>query len=185
MQVKQLIPTSALLNTSAKMPANVIQPLAKESPEVFISYQWGKQKEIINLYNKLTDMGLTCWLDIYQMGGGDSLYDKIDKGIRNCCVVISCVTTKYGLSANCRKEIALSDSLSKPIIPILLEENMKYPPEGPMAPTLSVIKYIDFTDASNQKNWDGDPFLELVDRMKLHLSNDTVTRVTSKACIIS
>jgi hypothetical protein len=185
MQVKQLIPTSALLNTSAKMPANVTQPLAKESPEVFISYQWGKQKEIINLYNKLTDMGLTCWLDIYQMGGGDSLYDKIDKGIRNCCVVISCVTTKYGLSANCRKELALSDSLSKPIIPILLEENMKYPPEGPMAPTLSVIKYIDFTDANNQKNWDGDPFLELVDRMKLHLSNDTVTRVTSKACIIS
>ena len=183
MQIQQLIPTSALITNSPHSLA--VQPVVKESPEVFISYQWDKQKEIIKLYTKLTDMGLSCWLDIHQMGGGDSLYDKIDKGLRNCTLVISCVTTKYGLSANCRKEIALADSLSKTIIPLLLEQNMKYPPAGPMAPTLSVIKHIDYSDPNLQAAWEGDPFLELVERMKLHLSNDTVNRVTSRACVIS
>ena len=130
-------------------------------------------------------MGLQCWLDIYEMGGGDSLYDKIDKGMRNCRLMISCVTTKYALSANCRKEIALSDSLSKPIISLLMEENMKYPPSVPMGSTLSLIKYIDFSDAREQQDWNGDPFMELVERMKVHLSNVTVKRVTNTACLIS
>lgn len=179
MQVKQLIPTSALSNQA------VASSLGGKPPEVFISYQWDKQKQIINLYKKLTGTGLTVWLDVHQMAGGDSLYDKIDRGIRNCCLVISCVTTKYGLSANCRKEIALADALSKPIIPLLLEGGMAYPPAGPMAPSLSVIECIDFTDQQRQDNWDGQPFDKLVERMQKHLPEATVRAVKSKACLIS
>jgi hypothetical protein len=177
MQIKQLVPLSTSLNLDSKT-----------KPEIFISYQWDKQKDIINLYTILTNMGLSVWLDINQMAGGDSLYEKIDSGLRNCDVVISCVTTKYGLSANCRKEIALADSLSKPIIPILLEKDMKYPPPGPMAPTLSLIKYIDFTNKYNENNmisWNGDCFNELLERMKVYLKPNTIEKVTSKACIIS
>jgi len=119
------------------------------------------------------------------MGGGDSLYDKIDRGLRNCLVVVSCVTVKYGLSANCRKEIALADSLSKPILPILLE-SMDYPPSGPMAPTLSVLKYTDFTKAINeQETWNGESFKELLERIQPHLPSDIVEKTRSKACLIS
>jgi hypothetical protein len=60
-------------------------------PEVFISYQWEKQKQIISLFEKFKSFKIKCWLDIHEMGGGDSLYEKIDNGIRNCSVVISCV----------------------------------------------------------------------------------------------
>lgn len=183
MQLKQLIPFTVnrkeILNQAPKTREDN-QP----SPEVFISYQWDKQNQIINLYEKLTGLGLTCWLDIKQMGGGDSLYDKIDRGIRNCHVVVSCVTTKYGLSANCRKEIALADSLGKPIVPLLMDRELKYPPPGPMAPTLSTIEYLDFTDEEIIK-WQGVKLNSLLERLRNHLPKTTVDKVTSRACVIS
>lgn len=74
-------------------------------PVIFLSYNWGKQKQIKHLYSRLTSMGYSCWMDIFQMGGGDSLFDKIDRGIRACRVVISCVTKDYAKSVNCRREV--------------------------------------------------------------------------------
>jgi len=77
------------------------------SPQLFISYQWDKQREIKALYSKLTSLGYSCWLDVMQMGGGDSLYDKIDRGVRGSQLILSCTTPKYALSANCRSEMCL------------------------------------------------------------------------------
>ena len=113
MQLRSLVPP--LVKTELKQIGN--------PPEVFISYQWDKQKQIIKLFNRFKSIGINCWLDIHEMGGGDSLYDKIDGGVRSCALVISCITSKYSLSANCRKEVALADSVGKPIIPILLVSN--------------------------------------------------------------
>ena len=100
-------------------------------------------------------------MDIMQMGGGDSLYDKIDKGIRNCQVVISCVTSKYSISPNCRREVSLADALKKPIIPLLLEK-MTWPPEGPMSMVLTQLLYIDFCSKGIdvQKHWESPQFDE-------------------------
>lgn len=39
------------------------------------------------------------------MGGGDKLFAKIDKGIRECKVVISCVSEKYAKSPNGNREV--------------------------------------------------------------------------------
>ena len=83
-----------------KVICHVLQNLPP--PQVFISYQWDKQPQIKALYERLTDLGYSCWLDIMQMGGGDSLYDLIDRGLRNCKVILSCVTPAYARSANCR-----------------------------------------------------------------------------------
>ncbi|CAD5114046.1 DgyrCDS3196 [Dimorphilus gyrociliatus] len=137
------------------------------SPDVFISYQWDKQPQIKRLYKKLSGLGYHCWLDIMQMGGGDSLFDKIDKGIRGCRVVISCVTPKYALSANCRREVSLSGALNKPIIPLLLD-NMKWPPEGPMSMVFTQLLYIGFHRKKDDKLWEGDEFNQLISKIDMN-----------------
>ncbi|XP_048253085.1 uncharacterized protein LOC124147002 isoform X2 [Haliotis rufescens] len=139
------------------------------SPDVFISYQWGKQKQIQLMYKRLTEMGFTVWMDIYQMGGGDSLYDKIDKGVRGAKIVLTCVTSKYSLSANCRREVSLADALKKPIVPLLLEK-MTWPPSGPMSMVFTQLLYINFAkDEAVQERWDGDTFEELLTKLDYHV----------------
>ena len=87
------------------------------------------------------------------------MYDKIDKGVRGCKVVISCVTSKYAISANCRREVSLADAVKKPIIPLLLEKTT-WPPEGPMSLVFTHLLYIDCckpnTDVQNEWN-EGQP----------------------------
>ena len=143
---------------------------ADATPLVFLSYQWGKQQQINALYHRLTSLGYSVWMDIYQMGGGDSLYDKIDRGMRGCKAVVSCVTEKYSLSANCRREVSLADALKKPIIPLLLEQ-MKWPPDGPMSMVFTELLYINmYKDESDQMTWKGVKFNELTEKLKQYLT---------------
>jgi hypothetical protein len=115
------------------------------------------------------------------MGGGDSLFDKIDRGIRGCTVVISCVTPKYALSANCRREVSLADAVKKPIIPLLLDE-MTWPPPGPMSMVYTQLLYIDMNgDPNIQEKWMGPKVDELIAQLKLHLhETDDVINMDSK-----
>ena len=107
-----------------------------------------------------------------QMGGGDSLYDKIDKGLRGCKVIISCVTSKYALSANCRREVSLADALKRPLVPLLLEETV-WPPEGPMSLVFTHLLYINCCrpDVSIQDTWSSDlpQVQELLGKLRQHL----------------
>ena len=122
------------------------------------------------------------------MGGGDSLYDKIDRGMRCCKAVISCVTQKYSLSANCRREISLADALKKPVIPVLLEQ-MKWPPDGPMSMVFTELLYIDFSESeADQLAWTCGQFDELIGKLDQYVpdrklkseSNESNTRPARK-----
>ena len=99
------------------------------------------------------------------MGGGDSLYDKIDRGMRGCKAVVSCVTQKYSLSANCRREVSLADALKKPMIPLLLEQ-IKWPPDGPMSMVFTELLYINFyRDEAVQLTWKCAEYDELISKL--------------------
>ncbi|XP_052101981.1 uncharacterized protein LOC127735735 [Mytilus californianus] len=152
----------------------------KKSPDIFISYQWGKQKQIMAFYQRLTGMGLSCWMDIYQMGGGDSLYEKIDSGVRGCKVVLTCITQKYSLSANCRREVSLADALKKPIIPLLLEK-MDWPPSGPMSMVFTQLLFINFyRDEEVQMTWTGPKLDELMEKIGEHMPMITQSEHTNE-----
>ncbi|XP_060592919.1 uncharacterized protein LOC132747533 [Ruditapes philippinarum] len=143
-----------------------------ESPLVFLSYQWGRQPQVKLLYERLVSRGYTVWMDIFQMGGGDSLYDKIDRGMRGCKVVVSCVTPKYALSANCRREISLADALKKPIIPLVLEA-MTWPPDGPMSMVFTELLFINVhRDQQIQEKWTGPKVDELMGKLKIYIPDN-------------
>ncbi|CAF3319238.1 unnamed protein product [Rotaria sp. Silwood2] len=135
-----------------------------------ISYQWDYQKYIIDLYKLLIKLNYKCWLDIFQMGGGDSLFEKIDNGIRYAKCVIACITPKYTKSINCRREMSLSDALSKPIIPLLLELTDTWPPSGPMSMIFTGKSFIDFRRSNkniqNDSIWKSKQFKKLLAQLK-------------------
>jgi hypothetical protein len=104
-------------------------------------------------------------MDIHQMGGGDSLYEKIDSGVRGCKIVLTCVTQKYSFSANCRREVSLADALKKPMVPLLLEK-IDWPPTGPMSMVFTQLLFINFyRDEEVQMKWTGPKFDELLQKI--------------------
>ncbi|CAD5126228.1 DgyrCDS14397 [Dimorphilus gyrociliatus] len=148
--------------------SNESEMLKGNSPPLFISYQWDNQKLVTTLCRSLLEKGFECWLDIAQMGGGDSLFDKIDNGVRRAKLIISCVTQKYSQSVNCKREIGLSSELGKPIVPVLLE-NIKWPPEGPMSKAFTDLKYINFSTVNDRNIGDSDEFMQLLHTIDFQL----------------
>ncbi|CAF4268347.1 unnamed protein product [Rotaria sp. Silwood2] len=145
-------------------------PMAITHPQIMISYQWDRQADIVALYQRLTRLNYHCWLDIFQMGGGDSLFEKIDAGIRNAKCVLACVTPKYTKSTNCRREMSLADALVKPIVPLLLEDTSTWPPPGPMSLVFTGKTYIDFrcsnTDVQDGDIWTSQEFDNVLRQLK-------------------
>ncbi|XP_019636297.1 PREDICTED: uncharacterized protein LOC109478932 [Branchiostoma belcheri] len=132
---------------------------------VFLSYQWDHQDRVLLLHDRLQERGYGCWMDIKQMGGGDSLYQMMDKGIREAKVIVSCVTPPYVESPNCQDEVALARTLKKPIIPVILEKTT-WPVSGPMAIPFAQLVYIDMARSQDDDLWKGPLFEELIRRIE-------------------
>ncbi|CAF3799168.1 unnamed protein product [Rotaria sp. Silwood1] len=115
------------------------------------------------------------------MGGGDSLFEKIDTGIRNAKCILACVTSNYTKSTNCRREMSLSDALGKPIVPLLLKATSTWPPSGPMALVFTGKPYIDFCQM-NVNSQTNDIYRHLKSSIKI--SFDPRTRFTVWSLVI-
>jgi hypothetical protein len=147
----------------------------KKKKQIFLSHAWGQDEEgrdnhqrTLQLAEKLKKNGYTVWIDQEQMYG--NIDKAIMEGIKNCDIVIFCLTDKYINkinnavynnipSDNCYKEWSYSLFLKKQIIPIVMEPYVKsnfLKEHGVVQMYLSNILYIDFS-----KSFDGKNFTEL------------------------
>jgi hypothetical protein len=114
------------------------------APKCFISYCWQNSHEAVSkgtmlkndslslgkydprsIKKHLEKAGYSSWLDIEQVGKGTLFKDIVD-GIRNCKVVIACVSNEYAESENCMKEYRFSANLKKPIIICIFGSSKSY-----------------------------------------------------------
>ncbi|CAH1264332.1 LRRIQ4 [Branchiostoma lanceolatum] len=136
---------------------------AEQQKAVFLSYNWDHQNKVLLLRKRLEERGYSCWLDKDQVGPGGHLLKKMDDGIREAKVVVSCVTPPYVESKNCQDEVVLAHTLQRHIIPVILEElQTTWPPPGPMSIPFAQLLYIDMTKCQDDDPWRGEKFEELV-----------------------
>lgn len=168
---------SCLEQIGRKDVADVIQTeIGPElpAPPVFISYQWDSQEAVLGLRRRMELAGFPCWMDVGQLGGGDSLYGKIYEGISKAKVVLCCLTPSYVISPTCSREASLSDVLHKPIVPVMLEPT-PWPPQGPLAIILSSLVYVDLCGIGGHggsgrlADWES-RFQEIVERVSHYIS---------------
>jgi hypothetical protein len=143
-------------------------------PPVFISYQWNSQAMVSQLKGRLEEAGYSCWMDVGQMGGGQDLYSKVDKGIRGAKVILCCMNQEYAKLDTCVGQVNLAISTGKPFIPLQMEKQT-WPPEGALGPLMSEYLFIRFFDrkATNDPNfWPDDKFTELLGQIRYYVAPD-------------
>ncbi|CAF2897940.1 unnamed protein product [Rotaria sp. Silwood2] len=146
-------------------------PLLVSHPQIIISYQWDCQKDILHLYKQLTQLGYQIWLNIFQMGDGDSLLYKYNIAIQQSLCLLVCITPKYMKSINCQREISLANTFHKPIIPLLLEETTTWPPFDLVLSIFAKTPYIDFRHSNGYDRWIGKQFVLLLAQLEQIIPN--------------
>jgi len=120
--------------------------------DVFISYQWNHQEVIRKVKNALlTDFKV--WMDNDKMVVGDNLYEAMEKGIRAAKVIVMCISGAYASSVNCKREADLAAALKIPIVPLLMSDDVVWPPIG-LGAIVGGLLYKDFRSASDPASFD-------------------------------
>ena len=105
------------------MAAKTPQMITIDNCTVFISYQWGSQAKVKEIYRALkTHAAMNPWMDIYNIKAGMNLFQSLASSIQKCDVLLACVSGKYVKSKNCEREIIYADCFNKPIIPLYIEK---------------------------------------------------------------
>jgi len=111
-----------------------------DNKQLFLSHTWkydnlnrNTHSRVKNIGDILKKFGWTTWFDEDDMKG--NIDACMVRGIKNCDCVIVCLTEKYidkinlasnntTIRDNCFKEWTYANSINKPIIPVILEEEV-------------------------------------------------------------
>ncbi|XP_076814222.1 uncharacterized protein LOC143460548 isoform X2 [Clavelina lepadiformis] len=118
------------------------RPTDDMASHVMISYQWDCQKLIVKVKDKLESTGYKVWIDLDEMGG--STLQSMAEAVEKASVILMCISQKYKDSVNCRTEAEYAYKLTKPVIPLLVEQNFK--PDGWLGAIVGAKYYLDFSN---------------------------------------
>lgn len=90
------------------------------SHDVFISFARGDRELAAYLARKLDDRGVSSWYDA-KLAAEVSTEAEVDAAIRKAGIVALLFSQECNRSDRMRRELALADSLGKPVVPFLIE----------------------------------------------------------------
>ena len=99
------------------------------TPEVFLSYNWGKELSTLKIVNPMRlrieqGAGVVCWFDVGGgMGAGQNHIQEMEEGIRKCTVVVIYISDAYCKSPNCMREFLHATKHSKYLIIVLVPDH--------------------------------------------------------------
>ncbi|CAF0934861.1 unnamed protein product [Adineta ricciae] len=99
--------------------------LGSKCLHIMLSYQWDNQELVKRVADALKQSNIPTWFDI----AGDmkgNINTAMANGVEGAAAVISFDTTAYSKSINCQKELTYASQLKKNIIPVLLENDIKF-----------------------------------------------------------
>jgi hypothetical protein len=79
-------------------------PVGRQHKHVMLSYNWDHQSKVKRVYDMLTALGLTVWMDVAGGMSGD-IYESMAAGVSNASVVVCFICHKYQESTNCMLEV--------------------------------------------------------------------------------
>ena len=116
---------------------SVMSILSVLSPEVFLSYNWGKQLSTQAIVKDMRprieqDADVVCWFDVGGgMGAGQSHFVEMEEGIRKSTVVVIFLSDAYCNSGNCVREFLHATKHSKYLIVVLVPDAVAVREGGP------------------------------------------------------
>ncbi|KAJ3120799.1 hypothetical protein HK098_004226 [Nowakowskiella sp. JEL0407] len=134
------------LNTDTNpASANISQQITDQEYDVFLSYSWAQQKEVLKIRDALRSRGFTVWIDVdVKIMPGDLWINALMVGIRSSKIIIPCLSQQYEASDNLERELSYAAVSNKKIIPILLDD-------GPFSWTELItagVLYVDFSNVT-------------------------------------
>ncbi|KAK7441514.1 hypothetical protein BaRGS_00040569 [Batillaria attramentaria] len=129
-----------VLNMSQRMGKAAQKPVVKDG-HVMISYQWGNQKMLLQIRDKLRENNFRVWIDVDNISG--STLQAMADAVEGASAVLMCMSQRYKDSPNCRTEAEYAFALNKPIIPLLMERS--YRPNGWLGILLGSKLFFDFS----------------------------------------
>ncbi|XP_071845676.1 uncharacterized protein [Apostichopus japonicus] len=111
--------------------------------DIFLSYELDMRSKVTDIQHHLTEQDLTCWMDSPEVNATKPRKEVVEDAVRRAQVIVACLSEKYFLSSDSKRQLTMSDELDKPILLVLLEQGMTWPPNGPISTTLSNKDCID------------------------------------------
>ncbi len=122
---------SKTTNAAIEENENLDEQLINNPAQIFISFEWSSKEKAALLKEHLEKLNsFQIWFDNGQMGGGNVRNKRIDIGLRLCQVLICLITDESSKDETCLNQITLAVQLGKPIIPLLIDEKLRWPPVG-------------------------------------------------------